>query len=78
MQLTIEFGFSSANVTCAGTVSSSASAPAAANAALSPTMSSSVSQWRSRRASASGVEPIASVWANVASVMRAVCSARST
>ncbi len=44
MQLTIEFGFSSANVTCAGTVPSSATTPVAANAALSPTMSSSVSQ----------------------------------
>ena len=30
------------------------------------------------RASASGVDPIASVWLNVTSVMRAVCSARST
>jgi hypothetical protein len=44
MQLTMELGFSSAKVTCAGTVSSSATTPVAPKAALSPTMSSSVAQ----------------------------------
>jgi hypothetical protein len=76
MHSEIEFGFSCEKSRWFETLSSSA--VSSAKAERSPTMSSSAAQWRMRRASASGVEPIVSVWLNVTSVTRAVCSARST
>ncbi len=78
MHSTIEFGLLCEKSRCWGTVSSSSAPSSGAKAARSPTMSSSAIQWRWRRASASAVEPIVSVWLKVTSVMRALCSARST